>query len=807
MPVPRPAHRPAPNQREPSANRGVTVSNFGNLFSMGRNVTLDEEPEPTSPVEQAQALAASQQRAQEAETTTVAERLAASDPVFVTYLRRVRDSDRVFVSTKRQYLHEAARSLAAMQQVAADADEVNLVPPAEDVDGRVVALRWTHPRWPDLVAREYLEKKRRFANRTQSTAGRTKSLVPALVVIGVLLYMLWPVWNVLIDLETDTYYKTLGVTGSATPTEIKRAYRTMAKKWHPDSNPGCGEMCQLKMIEIQKAHDVLLARGGKDTRGELKQKYDAAIGQVLAFVFYRGFAMAFNAVTFCNYFISLPRSVCPGSVEQLVHTVVRVAIIAAFIVCTTVYVTGFDVVLLLVTGFRLMSHWKEDAQLQKDTRDAFDDSTPKNRRMVRALTMSNFDLPLNALLFVVPALVVHLGSVWWSGELYVPSQLAFKAFYGTIFIAAAMIHMPPNLFDNLRMMEVTVPFPYFSQQVQQNGRVNIAVTLQSFVMAELGFLADDVFAFSSGIPAPYRVASYVAHALFLTQLVTLPWATPAALSQAKQIKVHKRLAAKRAAVEAAAESGKAAATTGGSYFDSVGALARMLHDDGTAASSDETASRASSPGATATGTDGRPRRERMTARHRELLKGLDTELTAWSDICGAAAHALSASPDAQRASREIIGAETAQPNGYAGVTHAANNAAMEGLVARWRPAQLRWWTVIGTVCALLAAATYACSLSSVPVMEDVSQHALLRYRNPMHVPGTRDPYQADAASTRGVAYGHSTDRSSPLADFAVAPDVEDVAAMMNAQRAQQPRRSRRGEQQKRRRQGRREEHA
>jgi molecular chaperone DnaJ len=65
----------------------------------------------------------------------------------------------------------------------------------------------------------------------------------------------------------DELYKTLGVSKKASEEEIKKAYRKLARKYHPDRNPG-DAAAEEKFKEISSAHDVL---GDPEKRKE----YDA----------------------------------------------------------------------------------------------------------------------------------------------------------------------------------------------------------------------------------------------------------------------------------------------------------------------------------------------------------------------------------------------------------------------------------------------------------------------------------------------------------------------------------------------------
>lgn len=70
------------------------------------------------------------------------------------------------------------------------------------------------------------------------------------------------------------YYEILGVSKTASDDEIKKAYRKLAVKYHPDKNPGDKE-AEAKFKEISEAHEVL---SDKQKRARYDQFGHAGVG-------------------------------------------------------------------------------------------------------------------------------------------------------------------------------------------------------------------------------------------------------------------------------------------------------------------------------------------------------------------------------------------------------------------------------------------------------------------------------------------------------------------------------------------------
>ncbi len=73
----------------------------------------------------------------------------------------------------------------------------------------------------------------------------------------------------------DDYYKVLGVERNASPADIQKAYRALARKYHPDLNPD-DKTTKRKFQEVQQAFDVL----NDTSKRELYDRYGSAFEQM-----------------------------------------------------------------------------------------------------------------------------------------------------------------------------------------------------------------------------------------------------------------------------------------------------------------------------------------------------------------------------------------------------------------------------------------------------------------------------------------------------------------------------------------------
>src|SRR6266851_3600698 len=70
--------------------------------------------------------------------------------------------------------------------------------------------------------------------------------------------------------DRPDYYKTLGVGKNASEAEIKKAYRKLARQYHPDRNAG-DKAAEERFKEISQAHDVL-------SDADKRKQYDRGSG-------------------------------------------------------------------------------------------------------------------------------------------------------------------------------------------------------------------------------------------------------------------------------------------------------------------------------------------------------------------------------------------------------------------------------------------------------------------------------------------------------------------------------------------------
>ncbi len=83
------------------------------------------------------------------------------------------------------------------------------------------------------------------------------------------------------------YYEILGVSRNASADEIKRAYRTLARQYHPDRNPG-NKAAEEKFKDINEAYEILSdqTRRLQYDRSQTKKVLAIVIMSILLIILY-----------------------------------------------------------------------------------------------------------------------------------------------------------------------------------------------------------------------------------------------------------------------------------------------------------------------------------------------------------------------------------------------------------------------------------------------------------------------------------------------------------------------------------------
>ena len=106
------------------------------------------------------------------------------------------------------------------------------------------------------------------------------------------------------------YYKILGIDAKASESEIKKAYRKLARKYHPDLNPD-DKQAEAKFKEINEANEVLSNpenRKKYDTHGkdwEHAEAYEKANRQQNSRSSHQGHSQNYSEEDFSDYFSSM----------------------------------------------------------------------------------------------------------------------------------------------------------------------------------------------------------------------------------------------------------------------------------------------------------------------------------------------------------------------------------------------------------------------------------------------------------------------------------------------------------------------
>lgn len=372
--------------------------------------------------------------------------------------------------------------------------------------------------WLDCCLKDFLERRKRFSSRYGTKKRYLLRLSLFTMIFVLVLYAIWPVWNIFTmfvaittDDPLDEYYSVLNVSSSSSPSEIKKSYRDAVRKWHPDNNPNCGDYCKDQVIKVQKAHDVLLSRG--DQRFVVANIESNRLNEIRSLILFRMYQMAAgsaNHLSVVSSSISKKILGCKGNYSIYLRI--------ACIVCTFSFFAVFELANFGASLLSLLQAIYPAASIIK----------PNATKIVeeREKKASYVDRNIETLCTVLPILLFYAGDGLLNFH-GISGKKLVEMVYACLYVMGFLNRFTPNIRDNFRMRKCSLSLAYISP-----ARVNL--TFFSIVSTELGFLVDDLFAYTAGISFFPRMIVFTIHFIYLFQMFTLPLDLPISSRRARK---------------------------------------------------------------------------------------------------------------------------------------------------------------------------------------------------------------------------------------------------------------------------------
>lgn len=421
-----------------------------------------------------------------------------SNPEFKVFVQRMNDIGKTY--------HNVPGKKSEISKV--------ILPPEDGEDISSASDEWLY-----CCLKDYGERKRWFKDRYKSMKYYLLYFFLAACLFLIVLWSIWPIWDffklfftVSSNDPLDEYYAELGVTASASPADIKQAYRKAMRKWHPDNNQGCGELCKDQTIKIQKAHNVLLSRG--DQRFVVAEIESGKARELCAFLSFRMFEMASSSGNLLCSIISVAFGRFIPSRDTRLLSVVCIC-------CTFFFFTLFDFVNFGIRGITLINFVLSALAAVK----------PNEKKALRnkAVRASYVDYLSESSLVLSSIFLFYMGKILLNFDSGIFRNLV-EMVLGSLYALSFLYRFTPNIRDNIIRKKCSLAHAYVPDP-------RAPLTTKRIVLTELSFLLDDLYVYTAGLSFFPRGVVFLFHFIYLFQMFSLPIDLPISFRRIKNASV------------------------------------------------------------------------------------------------------------------------------------------------------------------------------------------------------------------------------------------------------------------------------